>query len=216
MSKDLSKIKTIIFDFDGTIADTLLLGVEVINALAEQYGYQKIRDAAHLKQLQMMPTQEAIKAIGISYFKLPFIANSFRKKLSMQIDRLEPFEAMVPVIKRLASQYQLGVVTSNSSKNLDYFLDQHQLQDCFQIYSTGIRLFKKSKTIESIITKRNLDRKSVLLVGDETRDIEAAKKCKLPIVSVGWGFHAGEVLLHFSPDYHITQPSQLLTLLNAK
>ncbi len=46
-------------------------------------------------------------------------------------------------------------------------------------------------------------------MGDETRDIEAAKKSKIKIVAVTWGFNSSNVLAQHQPDFLIDIPQQL-------
>lgn len=213
MNTSLQNISTIFFDFDGTIADTLELGVAVSNSIAEKYGYKKISDKQELELYRNLSTQKAIKTIGISYLKLPIVANAFRKELAKQVHKLKPIDGIKEVIKELSKSYKLGIVTSNSQENIENFLDRYEIKECFQYISTGIRLFQKNKTLKSILTTTDLEPNQVLLVGDETRDIEAAEKCGLTVISVSWGFHTRAVLEKFNPDYLIDHPNQLLDLL---
>ncbi|QSE96094.1 HAD-IA family hydrolase [Fulvivirga lutea] len=215
MPDKLKNIETIIFDFDGTIADTLELGIKISNQLSHKFRYKQIADKQDLDFYRNLSTQNAIKAIGISLVKLPFVASAFRKSLSKSIDQLHPFEGMVEVIKDLAENYKLGIVTSNSLQNTKTFLDNHGLTESFSYYSTGIRLFKKYRTINALIKEYELDPRQILLIGDETRDIEAAQQCGLPIVSVTWGFHTKKVLSSFHPDYLVDTPQELSALLTA-
>ncbi|MEQ8925504.1 MAG: HAD-IA family hydrolase [Fulvivirga sp.] len=213
MPDKLKNIETIIFDFDGTIADTLELGIKVANQLSHRYRYKQISNKEELEFYRNLSTQNAIKAIGISLVKLPFVASAFRKRLSKSIHELQPIPGINEVIKQLSVNYQLGIVTSNSRQNTMAFLNNQGLSDCFTYYSTGTRLFKKYHTIRSLLKSTKLDSAKVLLIGDETRDIEAAKKCGLPIISVAWGFHTEKVLRSYQPDYLIHEPHELITLL---
>jgi phosphoglycolate phosphatase len=213
LSRSFENISTIIFDFDGTIADTLKLGVSVSNSICDRFGYKKISNKKELDIYRNLSTQKAIKAVGISYLKLPIIAHAFRKELAKNIDLLKPIDGIPEVIRELAKSYKLGIVTSNSQANIESFLTRHGMTECFHYFSSGIRLFQKNKTIKSIIKKGNLKKDEVLLVGDETRDIEAASSCGLPIISATWGFHTRAVLEEFHPDEIIDHPSELLQLL---
>jgi len=213
MSNDLKHIKTIIFDFDGTIADTMKLGVEISNSLSDRFGYKKIRNNRELDFYRNQSTQEALKAIGISLVKLPFVARSFRQNLTKKLDELCPIEGISEVLSRLAQDYTLGIVTSNSEKNINLFLAKYGLDQYFQFRYTGIRLFNKSTSIKSLLKKYAFDKSSVLVIGDETRDIEAARKCQLTIVSVSWGFHTSDLLRKHCPDELVNKPKDLLNLL---
>jgi len=213
LSKSFENISTIIFDFDGTIADTLELGVTISNSISDKHGYKKISNQEQLDSLRNLSTQKAIKAIGISYFKLPSVANAFRKELSKSIQLLKPIEGIPEVVKELSKSYKLGIVTSNSQKNIEEFLHNNKISNCFEYFSSGIRLFQKNKSVKSILKSANLNKDQVLMIGDETRDVEAARKVGLPIISVTWGFHTKAVLEKFNPDNIIDRPAELLPLL---
>ncbi len=210
----LDHIETIIFDFDGTIANTLELGVEISNSISKRYRYKKIRNNTELDFYRNLPTQQALRAIGISILKLPFVAASFRKKLAKKIHLLKPIDGIVEVIKTLSNNYTIGIVTSNSRKNTLDFVNRNGLYDHVDYYSTGIGLFQKYSTIKSLMIKNNIDGSRTLLIGDETRDIEAARKCNLPIASVCWGFHTSSALKKFNPDFILNEPTELIELLH--
>ncbi|HOE03572.1 MAG TPA: HAD hydrolase-like protein, partial [Anaerolineaceae bacterium] len=46
--------------------------------------------------------------------------------------------------------------------------------------------------------------------GDESRDIEAARKVGIPCAAVTWGYAHGEVLRHHQPDYLLTSVDQIM------
>ncbi|HNP19383.1 MAG TPA: HAD-IA family hydrolase [Fulvivirga sp.] len=216
MKKGLENIETLIFDFDGTIADTLDLGHKIANSLSGKFKFKKINGKEELDYYRNMSTQEAIKAVGVSYLKLPFVAAAFKKRLAQNIDQLNPIDGIPEVIKELAKHYDLGILTSNSKSNVKDFLSKHGLTDCFQYIATDIGVFRKKRSILSMIKTYTIDARKTVLIGDETRDIEAAKKCELPIISVSWGFHTRDNLKSHEPNYIIDNPLELLTLLNVQ
>lgn len=213
MTRAIGDIDTLIFDFDGTIADTMELGIVISNSLASKYGYKTIKDRADLAKYRNQPTQEAIKAIGISFFKLPLIANSFRKRLSKHIDELKPIPGVLEILPDLSKKYKMGIITSNSLKNLNKFLAKYNLQHCFSFYATGISLFKKHQVINNLVKKEHLHKDSILLIGDETREIDAAKNSGIAVASVTWGFHTTKILQEKTPDFLIHTPKELHKLL---
>ncbi len=206
-------IDTLIFDFDGTIADTMELGIRISNALAPRFGYQQIESKEHLNSLRNKTTQEAIRAIGIAKYKIPLIASKFRKQLHRDIASLEAQQGVKSMIETLSPTYRMGIVSSNSSKNIQSFLSANDLTRHFLYFSTGISLFRKHVTLNQIIRKNSIRKEQVLLIGDETRDVEAAKKAGVAVVAVSWGFHSPEVLAASEPDFLIHSPEELIALL---
>ena len=59
-----------------------------------------------------------------------------------------------------------------------------------------------------------LKNKEIVYVADETRDIEAAKKAKVRIISVTWGFNSREILKKQNPDFLVDRPEEILRIID--
>ncbi len=216
MNQDQQDSKVVIFDFDGTIANTMIIGLNISNRLAKKYGYRHIEES-ELRSFRNKKSQEVLKSVNLGYLKLPLVANSFRKELNKEIEKLQPIPGIKKVIIELFNMgHTLAVVTSNSKKNLSRFLEIHELQEYFSIKHAGVGLFGKSKVLKGIMKRHQLNKKKTLLVGDETRDIDAAHRTGLPIVSVTWGFNSKMVLKASKPEYLISSPEKLVKIVNSK
>jgi phosphoglycolate phosphatase len=108
--------------------------------------------------------------------------------------------------------FRLGILTSNSKENVQSFLMNNQLDIFDSIYS-GASVFGKSKVIKTAIKKGKFSSHEVVYVGDETRDVDAARSAGVRIISVSWGFNTKEVLQKQNPDFLIDHPSELPALL---
>ena len=106
----------------------------------------------------------------------------------------------------------MGILTSTSEENVRKFLKKNKLELFDFIYS-GSSIFGKHKVMKSLLKKQKLKRKEVIYVGDETRDIEAAKKAKVKIISVTWGFNTKQILKKQKPDFLIDKPKELMKIL---
>ena len=60
--------------------------------------------------------------------------------------------------------------------------------------------------------RNNLKRKDCIYVGDEARDIQAARLAVIKIASVTWGFNDIQLLRKNRPTYIVEEPAQLLNL----
>ncbi|HEY9705312.1 MAG TPA: HAD-IA family hydrolase [Allocoleopsis sp.] len=206
--------KVIIFDFDGTIADTLPAIVMITNRLAPQFGYQTTTPEV-LSRLKNLSPQEIIKSSGISWLKLPFLLKKVTKELAKEISNLSPIFGMKSALIELKKQgHILGIVTSNSTQNVNDFIRVNFEHNIFDYICAGIAVFRKNKTINQLINKHNFSHQDVIYVGDETRDIEAARKSKIKIISVSWGFNSSEILATKKPDFLINDPQELITIIN--
>lgn len=202
----------IIFDFDGTIADSLSAIADIANRLAPIFGYSPA-GPERLKSLQHLSTQQLLKQSEISVFKIPFLLRRIKLELRQEIQRLDLIPGMAEVLKALAArEYTLGIVTSNSTKNVDLFLKKHDLAELFSFIYPGAALLGKSKVLKQLLRRKKLTPSQVLYVGDETRDIEAAQKTSIRVIAVSWGFNSRQALLAKTPDFLIDQPNELIQI----
>jgi phosphoglycolate phosphatase len=104
----------IIFDFDGTIADSLEIFIEATNRLSKEFGCQQI-SADQVAYFRTLNLRAMIQQIGIPGWKLPFFLRRFRQELNHLVADLQLVDGMREVLLELKQQnHRLGIVTSNS------------------------------------------------------------------------------------------------------
>ena len=200
-----------LFDFDGTIADSFALGVEIINKLAPKHNITPFSEQ-ELHELRSIPTHKAIKKLRIPLYKLPVLIPLFLHEFKHVLPRLKPFPTIrESLIEIREAGFGMALLTSNSVENVTQFLVQHDMF-FFDWIEGGSGLFNKQSSINRQIKRHKLSRESLIYVGDETRDINAAKKCRIKIISVTWGFHTPQVLASYDPDYLIDEPGQIIEI----
>lgn len=208
-------LKVIVFDFDGTIADTLDPIVNIVNRLAVEFGY-KLASQEDVAQLQNLTSIEIIKQSGISIFKVPFFIKKLRAELKKEIPYTKPILGMKETLIELKKHgYQLAILTSNSKENVMEFSNSNGLQEVFDFIYTGAKLFGKNKVINKFLKQENFSPEEFIYVGDETRDIEAAKKSQVRVIAVSWGFNSKEILAEQNPDFLVQQPEELLEVIKS-
>jgi phosphoglycolate phosphatase len=216
ISMHLSKIMTqkiIIFDFDGTIADTLDALVSIANRLAVEFGYIQITPE-ELALLRNLTSREIIKYSGISVFKIPFLVKKVKGKLKDKIHEFKPISGIQEALIELQNEgYKLGIITSNSQENVTEFLKNNALDGLFDFIYSGVTIFGKTTIINNVLRQKQFKPQEVIYVGDETRDIEASKKANIKVIAVTWGFNSPEALAKQKPDFLINHPSELLKVI---
>ena len=183
----------ILFDFDGTIADTISAGLEIINAHADKYGYKRLDGdiKTHFSALQL------VKLAEVKLWKLPYLIYQLKKKLAEKSDELKVLPEAPELIKKLKDKgYDLGILTSNSYKTVKSFLKKYELESYFSFLRTDVSLFGKRKALAK---SKKLLGKKIVYIGDELRDIEACRKNNIPIVSIPWGLNSYEALEEHNP-----------------
>ncbi|MBW4614740.1 MAG: HAD-IA family hydrolase [Desmonostoc vinosum HA7617-LM4] len=207
--------KVIIFDFDGTIADTVDALVSIANRLAVEFGYIQITPK-DLTILRNLTSREIIKYSGISLLKIPFIVKKVKAELKNKIHELKPIPGIKEALTELQSEgYKLGIITSNSQENVNQFLKINNLDHLFDFIYSGITIFGKKTIINNVLRQKQLKPQEVIYVGDETRDIEASKKANIQVIAVTWGFNSPEVLAKQNPNFLVDEPHKLLKVIKS-
>lgn len=169
-------LKVLIFDFDGTIADSRITLVKIANELADEFGYDPVTES-DIVRLSNLSSKDVIIQSPIPAYKIPFLLRRVKRQLNEHIAYLQPFEGMKEALSNLKKKgCYLGIITSNLGANVSLFLRKNSLDNYFDFVYSANTLFGKNKVINKAIDKHRLLKDEVIYIGDETRDIEAAKK----------------------------------------
>lgn len=203
---------SLIFDFDGTIADTLDEGLRIYNILAEKNGLKPL-DEKELPALRHMSVGGLFRHLGISKHRAPKLLYQGIRMLRGRIASLPLIHGMADTLPVLRSQVRhFGILTSNSVENVGLFLKAHGLDHLFTFVSSTSKLSGKARHLRGIQKSYEIPPSGMLYVGDEIRDIRAAKKAGVAVAAVGWGFNSHESLGAEAPDYLLAQPDELMGL----
>ena len=206
----MTTAKVVLFDFDGTIADTYNAIVKITNQLSSKFGYKALKEE-ELLLLKNLSSREIVKRSEISVFKIPFLVRRVRTELSKEIADLSPIQGMSSVLCELKDRgYILGIVTSNNQENVEVFLRKNKLDFLFSYIYSSTSIFGKHRVIDRAIRNNKLNKSDVIYVGDETRDIRSSRKSRIGIAAVSWGFNSAEILQEHNPDCLVNTPSELL------
>lgn len=205
--------KVVLFDFDGTIADTYSAIVKITNQLSSEFGYKALNEE-ELLLLKNLSSREIVKLSEISVFKIPFLVRRVRAELSKEIGDLSPIQGISSILFELKNRgYILGIVTSNDKENVAIFLRKNKLDSLFNYIYSSTSIFGKHRVINQAINHNQLNKTKVIYVGDETRDIRSSRRSNIGIVAVSWGFNSAKILQEHQPDYLIHQPQELLKVI---
>jgi phosphoglycolate phosphatase len=206
--------KTLIFDFDGTIADTLGETRLIFNKIAPDYGIREV--AAHeLDHLRHLSLKELLDHLDIPKRRVPALIARGTMMMRSNITQLKLIEGMPEVLVELRRHVRsFGILTSNSTSNVDLFLRTHGLREQFDFISSTSKLTGKSKHLRAIRKTFSLREDEMLYIGDELRDVKASQKAGIPIAAVSWGFNSPESLAAAEPDYLFHKPAEFLSLLS--
>ncbi len=205
---DLQKKPTLIFDFDGTLANTFDLIVDAVNALSKDYGIEPL-SALQLDYLRGLPARKVLKMLGVAWYHIPELILKIQRYMKSRMHSIAMYPGIEDAIVALSADgFSLGIITSNTRENVEILLNKHHCNHFGFIHSAR-HVFGKSKTLKKIIHRQGLDTNHVYYIGDETRDIDAAKSCGIKSVAVSWGFNKRDLLMSSKPFLLIDDLAEL-------
>lgn len=192
-------LKKVVFDFDGTLADTFGQSIDLI---------KEIRPDLSEKQIEIyreLGAKEAKKELKISLREIFKIMKLVKERQRNIIEKAEVFEGMKGIIKELRkNKIEVGILSSNSKENIEKWLTKKMIKvDWMRSEST---IFGKEKAIVKVKSE------NMLYVGDEVRDIEACHKIGVQIAAVTWGYNSKMALEKTRPDYLVESSKELRNL----
>ncbi|MBU0998609.1 HAD-IA family hydrolase [Patescibacteria group bacterium] len=201
----------IIFDFDGTISDSVVAMFEAINDLSPRLGFRKIKNEEYA-EFRKMSTKGMVNELKIKKESIPEILKGIHRGLAERAESLKPVEGITKVLESLSERgYKMYIVTSNTKTNVENLLNRFKIDFFSGIYSES-GLYGKSDLINKLIVDSGVQKEQIVYMGDETRDVEAGKKCGIKTMAVTWGLNGKEALQEKYPDWLIETPEELLKI----
>lgn len=202
----------IIFDFDGTIADSFEMAVQIIGELTGLH--KNSLPPEEIERLRGLSLHGAIEELHIKPWKVPFLLMRGRRRMGKQISKISAQPGMPEAIRKLyAEGHQLFLVSSNSENNIRSFLKQHHMsREFIKIYG-GAGLLGKVRQLRKIRRHNRLAGDDCWYIGDEVRDIVSAHEAGIRVVAVTWGFNTAKLLESHNPTAMASTPKELLNIL---
>lgn len=177
--------KLILFDLDGTLAQSLEIGLDTMNVLRFVFGYPKLsRHDPRLRQKSGIRfVRDVLKLNMVQFF---FWMKLMKFLMSRQAEKIPIYAGWKETITKLKQSHKLGIITSSGLAYTQIILHRAGI-NCFDIIKADIKYHRKDQTLESLLASEHVLPQQVLYIGDELRDLEAAQKVKMPFVAVNWG-----------------------------
>ncbi len=211
----MSTKNLLLFDFDGTIADTAAIVLEVGNEVLSEYGLKTV-SADEVDALRSKTARELMREFKIPIRRVPAMVASIRKALKERIDIVEPVDGMIELIEELSEKedVELAVLSSNSLENIVFFLNKYKFRDRFSFMYGDVGVFTKYTKIRSVARREGKGAR-VLSIGDEIRDVEAARIARVDSISVAWGMNSADRLAAAGNTTVVSTVPELRAAINA-
>lgn len=200
----MEKIKAVIFDWDGTLFDSVKHALNV---------YRKLFTLLGINGVRWNEFREEFKADYHKYYLEKGIPKSAFKdvdRLWLQLyndgsKKLKLIHGAKAILKKLKKEnIKLGVVSNGSRSRIIEEMKSHKVFDLFDVVVTGDEIpeFKPSpKGIIYALHVLNVKPSEAIYIGDMAEDIEAGKNAEVKTIAVASGIHTVKRLVKEQPDY---------------
>lgn len=195
-----------IFDFDGTLADSAPWMAKALNQAAARFGFRQVSDA-EIETLRGKDNRAVIRELGVPMWRLPQIAAYVRRLAKEAPPPLFPgVEAM---LRRLhGAGRKIAIVSSNAEVTIRRALGP-ACADLIHPYACDASMFGKAAKFKKVLKRSGVAAAEAIALGDETRDIEAARKAGIACGAVAWGVATPALLRARAPDFFFETPAEI-------
>ena len=187
-----------IFDLDGTLADSFPWFLRNVNDVADRFGFLSMADG-DVESLRHAGSREVIRRLEVPVWKLPFIARHMRRMKAGHLDGIPLFPHATAMLRSLRDGgLTLALVSSDHEANA-----RRQLGEAAHLFShfdCGASLFGKAKKFRRVVKRAGVNPAQAISIGDEVRDIEAARAAGIACGAVMWGYAAPNALRALGPE----------------
>ncbi len=203
------RFRLVIFDFDGTLADSFSLFLVVVNRLAEEHGFRRVEEH-EIEALRCKSARQMIEHFGVPTWKLPGIARRMRQHVAKDIGHVRLFSGVEEVLGGLSRRgVRLALVTSNSSANARKVLGPDAAA-LIEHYECGTSIFGKGAKFRRVLRASGVPAAEAVCIGDEIRDLEAARAEGIAFWAVSWGYTHPDTLRSHAPEEMLESPEEIL------
>ena len=208
--------KLLIFDWDGTLANSIGRIVESMHVASDRSGFARCDDFA-VKGIIGLGLPEAIRSLypEIDDDELVVFRQHYADHyIALEAEPSPLFEGVVETLRALRAEgYHLAVATGKARRGLDRVLKSHGWEDYFDITRAADETASKPHPLmlEQILAHCNVRPEQALMVGDSSFDLQMARNAGMGSVAVSYGAQTIEALRAFElrlaidhfPELHV-------------
>ena len=189
----MTRCRLAMFDFDGTLADSVGWLIGALAAVSGRYGLEPF-DPDTLDELRGLDTGAIMARLGLPLWKVPALAREMRRRMHEDIDSIALFAGVPALLNDLhAAGVGIAIVTSNSEENVRRVLG-NELAARIDAFECGVSIFGKKPKLAAAMKRCGSTPTESIYIGDELRDADAAAALGIDFLGVGWGVATPEAL----------------------
>jgi len=187
-----------IFDFDGTLADSLPWFIGAMNDVADRYRFRRVLEE-EIETMRGWEARRIVEHLGVPMWRMPVIVRHMRERMASEVGRIPLFPGVDRMLEELEARgVVISIVTSNSEANARGILGARNAARV-RHFGCGASMFGKRPKMRKVLRDSGIPTAQALAIGDEIRDIEAARAEGIPFGAVSWGYTSREALAALHP-----------------
>jgi beta-phosphoglucomutase len=217
----MSMTEAVIFDWDGTLADTTKVVVQAFQGVLVEVGCV-IADR-FIERLMGVGTkktfEEALKECNIE-FDDAMLDNLVRDKIESQVELFEEvslFKGATELLEELQGRTKIALATMSGRKVIDRLLLEKRIKSCFKVLVTADDVTKPKPDPEVFLVsaaKLGVDPKDCVVIEDSVFGVKAAKAAKMKCIAVPSGAYSRNELQEENPDLIVDALTEKERILN--
>lgn len=197
------------FDFDGVIVDSFDYFFDAFIQSCRQHGFAQIKTRKDFVRLFEVNMYEGMRQAGISSEATGALLATMGEILERLDSGYDIFPGMEEVLRRLASNNVLVVITSNLGSVVQEYVRNRQLGVFDSVHGSEQGRSKVAKMNSAMARYPGMPS---YYIGDTIGDILEGRQAGACTVGVGWGWHGAEHLRRVAPDHLVITPEELLRI----
>jgi len=198
-----SKLKAIVFDFDGVIHNTFGFHYEKVNefsgASLTEDEFRDVHNGNFFKH-----GNDKLK--GVEWSK-------YREFIYEDITKLKVSDAVKDTLLILNKKYELFIITSGGKKNISDYLENNGLGKLFKEVLGGELSKSKVEKFNYLFEKYSLTARECIFVTDTLGDILEANEIGIKTLAVDFGYHSKKTLKKGKPYKIISSFTEILKVI---
>lgn len=206
--------KTVIWDLDGTLLNTLVDLMNSVNFAMRELGYKE----RTLEDIRLFVGNGVKKLVELSipggrenpdYDKAYELFTKFYAEHNL--DNTLPYDGVLEIISELKSRGVAQAIVSNKVDDAVRKLNEEFFHVDFAIGVTDLLPRKPAPDmVLKAMSELHADKETTVYIGDSEVDLKTAENSGLDVISVLWGFRNFEEIKEYGPMCTVEKPNEIL------
>ncbi|EJW11645.1 putative phosphoglycolate phosphatase [Rhodovulum sp. PH10] len=191
--------RLVVFDVDGTLADSFPWFSAVFNDVADRFGIRRVAPD-EVAAMRRCGPRELLAMLGVARWKVPMIARHMRALKTEAIATIPLFPDAGKMLAAVAARGPvLTVVSSDTEANVRAMLGPEKAA-LVRHFACSAGMFGKARKFRAVLRRFGVRPHEAIAIGDEVRDAEAARAVGMAFGAVTWGYTDAAVMRACGPD----------------